>query len=470
MHITLGKIRQSIEWHRLFLTGQHILVAVSGGADSVALLVSLHDLAPWLAAGLTAAHLNHRIRGKEADDDAAFVKALSARLDIPYVEGCCDVPRRARRKGLSLEMAAREARYAFFSGVARKVGADVVATAHTADDQAETILLKLTRGAGSRGLSGIARETVLNGLRVVRPMLNVTRREIIAFLRDRRFSWREDVSNRDLSFLRNRVRHEILPLLESKLNPKVRRALLHAAEILGGEDKWMEDIATSILADCTSAVSDGLNVETLKRHPLAARRRALRLWLAASGVPPDLIDFDTVNRVDLLLCAKKGSGHVTVAKNRIVKRQYEQLLVGENRFTSATAKFRESVTVPGETLLAENRLRVITCLARGVIKARSARAGILPARASIRLSAIGRRKLFVRSWRPGDRMKPLGLKGSKKLQDIFVDEKVPEEHRVEVPLFECAGQIIWLPGYRVATGWEVKDRAVTALQINVERI
>ena len=232
----LEKTQHSVRKHGLIRRGQHVLVAVSGGADSVAMLLALDELKRLLGIRLTVAHLNHHIRGNEAKKDAEFVRKLAAGLKIPFVGGDADVPRLAKSRGLSIEMAAREARYEFLADAARKKGADVIATAHTADDQAETVLLKLCRGAGSRGLSGIPRETTINGVRVVRPLLDVTRVEIESFLRRKKQAWREDRTNRDTAYLRNRVRHELLPMLESKLNPGIREALLRTADILREED------------------------------------------------------------------------------------------------------------------------------------------------------------------------------------------------------------------------------------------
>jgi len=246
----LAQLQNTIRKHRLLSFGEHVLVAVSGGADSVALLCALRDLSPSLGLRLTVAHLNHRIRGRAADRDAAFVRRLARRLKAPVALGRTDVPHLAKREGLSLEMASRKARYDFLAAAARKVKAHVIATAHTADDQAETVLLKLIRGAGPKGLAGIPLEATLRKTRIVRPLLEVSRDAIVAFLRERSESWREDETNRDESFQRNKVRHRILPLLESELNPQVRTALRRTADILREEDGWLDSLAASLLASC----------------------------------------------------------------------------------------------------------------------------------------------------------------------------------------------------------------------------
>lgn len=444
-------------------------MAVSGGADSVALLCLLYRLSSSLGLTLAVAHLNHRIRGKESDDDAEFVKKLASRFGISCVIGNIDVPKIAKNSSLSLEMAARKARYDFLVKTAYKLRANVIATAHTADDQAETILLKLARGAGARGLAGIPRELFLDDLKVVRPMLDIRRSEIEAFLQELNQTWREDKTNRNPAYLRNRVRHEVLPFLEKKLNPEIRIALLRASEVLREEDKWLEELATGILKKCLINSGKILNVKLINRQCIAARRRVLRLWLSSSGISPEILDYNVVARVEALLRGAKGSGKTEIAGNWIVKRRYGRLVV-EKRCTGSSRSFRHEVQIPGETVVADIKLKIVTSLRPGLVKDSIIQAGHLPARASINLSAVGKRKLIVRSWWKGDRIKPFGMAGSKKLQDVFTDEKIPVEQRGDVPVFECGGEIIWIPGYRVARGWEIKIPSGPALQILIEKL
>ena len=473
---------ESLIRYGLLNRGHHVLVAVSGGADSVALLYALRALAPEWRLRLTAAHLNHRIRGKDAEDDAAFVKRLARQLGVDVVVGQSDVPRAARTRGISIEMAARNARYRFLARAARGAGADVVATAHTADDQAETLLLKLARGTGLRGLTGIPRKTVLRGVTVVRPLLGVTRNAILAFLQDRGAAWREDASNRDTAFLRNRVRHEVLPFLETRLNPRIREALVRMADVLTAEDQWLDTLSASILSACRRRVTDpiraarksarlpALDADALREQPLAARRRVVRLWLVSAGVPPEAINFDSVERVDGQIRAQAGSSSTPVAAGVNVRRRRGLLVIEPRELDPPRGRIaRQTVAIPGTTRLSSAGLRVKVSVEAGLVKDRKARLGLFPAVATIR-AGMGRRKLIVRSWQPGDRMKPLGMNGSKKLHDIFVDAKVPAEQRHAVPVFECAGEIVWLPGYRVSRGWEVWDPAQPSLQIRVEEV
>ena len=448
-------------------------MAVSGGADSIALLHALHEWAPRFKWRLTVGHLHHGIRGRAADADAAFVQQTAARLAIPCVAGKARVPALARRRGISLEMAAREARYAFLARTARKVAADVIATAHTADDQAETLLLKLVRGTGPAGMAGIPCETTVKGCRVVRPLLTVSRTRILHYLQQAKHLWREDESNADPAFLRNRVRHELLPLLERDFNPRIREALVRMSRIFSAEGEWLEELTRSLLEVCTPpAVAippNSLACGPFQALPLAARRRVVRLWLTRLGAPESGLEFETVERIVALCERRQGSATVTLGEGWRVRRNYARLTLDLPGGGPQDA-FRVEVRVPGVTSLPEQGLRVVTRLVPGLVKERSLCPGRLPARASFEASAWKGRPLFVRSGKPGDRMVPFGLQGSKKIQDILVDGKVPREERCRVPLFECEQEVIWLPGYRVAGTWAVKEAKGVNLQIAVKRL
>ncbi|MGQ9661970.1 MAG: tRNA lysidine(34) synthetase TilS [Kiritimatiellia bacterium] len=467
----IEKIHKAIVAERLFAQGDHVLVGVSGGADSVALLLALHALVPRLGLRLTVAHLDHGLRGQKAREDAGFVRHLAERLGLPCVISRARVRETARRYGISIEMAARKSRYLFFFSSARRVGANVLTTAHTADDQAETLLLHLCRGAGLRGLGGIKPTSHWNRLRVVRPMLGVSRQEVLAFLRRNRVEWREDETNLDLTILRNCVRHEILPLLESKLNPRIREVLARTAAVVREEDEWLEEYCRNLMRECTglSPRRGQLLLPKLRDLALGLRRRILRLWLATCGVPVEPIDFDTIERLERLVGKKAGTGRVQLAGNWTVSRQYDRLVLTLSDRLKSARPFRAMVAVPGETLLAFPALRITVRITAGITRDTAEQPGQLPACASLSLSRLRHRRLYVRSWRPGDRMRPLGCVGSKKLQDIFVDEKVPREERALVPIFECGKEIVWVPGYRVAQGWEIKDSLEQAVQIQVEQ-
>jgi tRNA(Ile)-lysidine synthase len=459
------QVARVLREHRLAAPGAHVVAAVSGGADSTALLLALHTLARNGCPALTAAHLHHGLRGRAADAEARFVRALCRTLGVRCVVGRAAVRARARRRGESIEMAARAARYAFLKRTAHRVGATHVATGHTRDDQAETVLLKLARGAGPEGLSGIAPCTVLSGkpgsedMRLIRPLLDVSRAEVEAFLRARGQDWCEDASNASRDHLRNRVRHDVLPLLETALNPAVRDALARTADILRAENAWLDAQARRV---CPPGGT--LTVRDLAAQPAALRRRVVRLWLGARGVDPDRIDFETVARIERLAATARGTRSVDLPGGWSVRRRYGRLDVARRE---TAEPFRIALALPGVTDLPLAGVRVRAEIAPGIVRERGT-PGVAPARASLSRKAVGRRRIYARAWAPGDRMRPLGMAGSRKLQDIFTDARVPADRRARIPVFECGGEIVWIPGYRIARAWAVPDAETAAVQLSVD--
>lgn len=462
------KVKRFIRDHALLRGGEHVLVAVSGGADSVALLYVLRELTSPLKLRLTVAHLNHKIRGKDAEKDACFVKQLARRLHLGFVGGTVAVPRLAGRLGISLEMAGRKARYDFFEKTALARGCHLVATAHTADDNAETILLMLVRGCGLQGLTGIAPSSQIGKTTVIRPFLGTERRAIEKYLRAHKISWREDASNADDAFLRNRVRHELLPLLEEKYNKNIRPTLGRLADVLRNENEYLNGLAGAAYAESRLENGCGLNCAGLIKHHPAIRRRVLRQWLLSRGVNPETIDYQTINSIDGLLAKSGRSRAIGLAGGIIIRRNYEWLEI-EAPGTKPAGNYRLKIRIPGRTILPEAGLIVGAELGPGVDRARTV-FGEFPVGASLSLKKWKRRRILAGPWQSGDRMRPYGLDGSKKIQDIFGDAKVPVALRRRLPIFECGREIIWIPGYRIAEGWQVPDSADKALQLTVDLV
>jgi tRNA(Ile)-lysidine synthase len=363
--------------------GEPLLIGVSGGPDSVALLHALVKLGyrPHVC------HLNHRWRGVASDADAAFVRALAVKLGLPVTIGSRKVPH--------TEAAARQARQEFFERVAKKTGIRTLALAHTADDQVETFLLRLLRGAGTTGLGAMWPERRIGKLRVVRPMLEVSRKEVLKYLSAEGLKYREDASNADRRFLRNRLRHELLPLLERDYNPGIRSVLRRTAEILRAE---------------------------AAKEPVAAQRREIRRQLGN-------LNFRQVEEV-----RKKLAGQLPVK-------------------------------APGKTRIPA--LGIVLECAGLTAPCRIRKGGLKPPHSTeyFDADALGDR-LIVRTWRDGDRFQPLGMKGEKKLQDFFVDEKVPRRERGLVPLLCAAdGRIAWIIGHRMAEPFKVTTRTKCILRV-----
>jgi tRNA(Ile)-lysidine synthase len=469
-------LESALDTHGLLGGHNHVLLAVSGGADSVALLLAMNGLKRSRGFKITVAHLDHRLRGAEGRGDAEFVEALARRLRVPCVTGRSDVRRLATRKRISIEMAAREARYRFLARTARDCGATAIATAHTADDQAETVLLRLARGSGMSGLAAIRWRGRVSDLGIgipaseielIRPLLDISRTGIESFLRGQGQAWRTDASNAAPAFHRNRVRHELLPLLETRLNPSIRTVLRRTAEIVGEEDAWLDEMAAGLVAECVDGGGQ-LAREALIAWPPALVRRAVRVWLVQCGVPAGVVDYAAVERVRALAGQARGTRSVSLKGPWRVVRRYGRLAVEPSR--PACPTFRVALNLPGETLLPEQGLRVVIVRGEGVVREAGHTPGQLPASASLSRQAVGRRRLYLRSVQAGDRMQPYGMRGSRKLQDVLVDAKVPADQRGAIPILECGGQIAWLPGYRIAHPFHVTGEGSAPLQVNVERL
>ncbi len=387
------------------------------------------------------AHLNHKLRGAESDADERFVRKLAEELECPIVVESVDVKQLAETSGLSIEMAARQARHDFFA----ELKDSVIALAHHADDQVETFILKLARGAGTEGLGGMPPFQKIGRIRLIRPMLEIPRAEILQWLKKNGFGWREDASNSDEAFLRNRVRHTILPLLETELNPNIRNTILRTMDILREEDEWMGGLETG-------------NWKLETGAPLAARRRGLRKWLFEQGA--EEVGFDAVEKILAQMAAGEGTTVFELNDRQRVVVEY-----GKPRFepvgqASQPAQGRQGC-LP--------HIRLTTEKGTGWRKDHGKGVGILPAEASFNADKVADSPIEVRGYRPGDRIAPLGMEGSRKLQDILTDQKIPRAQRSHIPVVVCRGEIIWIPGYRTARGWEVHESDGKSVHVCVEQ-
>lgn len=448
----------------MFDPGARLVVGVSGGADSVALLYALHTLARRWALRLVVAHLHHGIRGQAADDDASFVQQLAWRLGLPCVVEYADVPSRSRRARESIEMAARAERRAFFARVCGAYGAEAVALAHTADDAAETLLLRLLRGSGLAGLGGLAAESRVGPVRVVRPLIDVTRAEVEGFLRAHNLQWREDATNRDLTIPRNRVRHELVPLLERQYQPNIRRVLARTAEAMRSDAALLEPMIHRAFA--RAARSDGaMSRVALGRMPTALRRHVLLRWLRARGVPEPRLDARALARVESLIGAGRGQSDVA---SGLVARVRGDGLVLEPRAHRVVLPRCESLTLPGAVRWDEEGLVLRADPWTGIVRAPAGPIGRPPAEASIRVPRTGER-LEVRTPWPGARIEPIGMRGSVKLQDLFVNDRVPREERAAIPVVACGDEVVWVPGHRVSRAWAVPSEIAPSIRLRLLR-
>lgn len=468
MSALIDHVRTYARLHAMWQPATRVIAAVSGGADSVALLCLLHDLHSSGELSLDAvAHLNHAIRGREADDDEAFCAALAASLNVTFVAARVDVPARARAARQSIEVTARHARREFLDEVRRSRGADVTATAHTADDQAETILLRAMRGTGLRGLAGIAPV----GNARVRPLLATSGAALRTELGRRGQAWREDATNADLTNPRNRVRHELIPYLERHFNPAARAALCRLAELARDDNDILERDAVAA-ATATLKVDGttlGADAPALSALPTPIARRVVRLWLRSSTGRAYLPDIEAVRAVasGARRAADIPGGRVEHSGRLVV------LIPGH----AVSASFRVELQVPGriEGPDAGWTLEAVGPIERagGAGEAGGAGGGGRDGRRALDVEIDAGHlsgPLVVRSRRPGDRLRPVGLGGSKKLQDVLVDRKVPRSHRDRIPIVtDSRDRIIWVPGHVLDEGFRVTELTSTVVVLKLRR-
>ena len=448
---------EKVRSQRLFCAGETVLVAVSGGADSVALLDILARLEDERLI-LVVAHLNHCLRGADSDGDEAFVAQLAARYGLPCVVQRTDVAALAADAGLSLEDAGRTARYAFFERSAKEHGATSIALAHHLDDQAETVLIRLLRGAGGSGLSAMAGSSRQF---LKRPLLQVSRAELERYLKLRGLCYRTDSSNADTAILRNSIRHELIPFLR-RYNPKVSQRLAATAEILACDEELLEQLtgtAYARLAVCESSAIK-IDIESLLKEPRGLRLRLYRRALQAQRGDLMRIGLVHLEAIDRLATAKRPNAKAKLPGACFVVRCYDTLSF-EKAAAPADAKW--ALAVPGEgtyPLPGGGRLLLVQRVPRPAEFATGSH------RVAHLCAIAAPFPWLLRSFNPGDRFTPLGMSGAQKVKDLFINEKVPPAERSRIPLLLSAGEIVCVTGVKM--GDKARVTAATDAVLRVE--
>ena len=423
--------------------GDRVLVAVSGGPDSVALLHALWSLRDDLDIDLHVAHLNHSFRGEESDSDAKYVADLSGNLGLPFTVEKIDIPHIQKALRLSAEEAARLVRHDFLDRTADQVGATKIALGHTADDQVETVLLNLLRGTGIDGLSGMppVRD------RLIRPLISVKRSQVEEYVAQNDLHPRTDITNLQPEYTRNKVRLELLPLLRQEFNTDIDAGILRLSELARDDSTYLNMEAANVLSRITIEKDEKLavDVEGFSALPAALQRRVIRE--AIRGVRSEITDIGFVHIESIIKLLDAGSDFdYDLPKGMFVRRKVKKLAFLTKRLYAEPVIYCYELAVPGKTAIPEiDAAVIIESMAKLVDPVRP------PGSMEIVLDQkclVG--KLRVRSWKPGDRIQPFGMTGSKKIQDIFVDAKVPRESRDRVPIMEDGQKIIWVAGFALS--------------------
>lgn len=465
------RMRMSVLDGGLIRPGDSVLVACSGGPDSTALLHLLLELSRDLPFAVSVAHFNHQLRPRSGAADERFVQNMALALDLPYFAGRADVRAEARKKGFGIEDAGRRLRYKFLERAAAEAGAAKIATGHTLNDQAETVLMRILRGTGPAGLAGIP---AFRGGVIIRPLLGLERGEIIDYLNVRKLAWRTDDSNRDEKYLRNKVRRNLIPYLEKEFSAAVVRSLARLASVSRDEDDFMEENA---LAAASKAVSEKagepfLDADALNMLAPALARRVVRIFLRE--LKGDLLDvsFDDIEAVR----AMRDGGELPISKTLVLSRLGNRICRKKRRVPApSTFAFlwdgRGALPISGTGL--EYRGRFFgPAAARASLAAFSANKADRKQRRAddeagcILDAATLAFPLIVRARRPGDRYHPLGAPGGKKLKEILRAKGVSADDRGRRPVFISGNEIVWVQGLPASEKHKVTARTKRIFRIS----
>ena len=469
MHVLSQRLLGHIRRKDLLHPGDRVGVAVSGGADSVALLRLLLELRTELGIVISVVHLNHQLRGVQSDQDADFVSSIALDHKLQLHSSTADVAQHSASSKISIETAARELRYEFFGNLLEHEGSgnpvlDKIATGHTLDDQAETVLMRIIRGTGMRGLRAIQPQLVFEDApgEIIRPLLDVRRSELECYLRVIGQGWREDCTNRDPSFTRNRIRHLLLPLLEGEFNPALAERLSELAEIARGEEDywdneaagWMETgihwaapeksqlvqlrAAGSILAPSANSTPENAIVDLLwlLSEPLAVQRRIVK---SVSEQAEINLEFKHVNEI-LRFAGGEGGRELALPGGWKLRREEDHLeFLAPSTRSPETPDYEYELSVPGE-IAAPELGSVFQAVSVADPAAHENAEHLFN---SERLSA----SLLVRNWRPGDRFWPAHTRQPKKLKELFQDRHIAEADRKSWPVILSGNEIVWVRGF-----------------------
>ncbi|SPD76234.1 tRNA(Ile)-lysidine synthase [uncultured Desulfobacterium sp.] len=457
----IAKVKKTISRFDMIRPKDRVVVAVSGGADSVCLLDILNRIKDDFEITLFVAHFDHGLRPAEDDEETAFVEALAGALDIPFV---------TQKAGLDisegdgpLEERARAARYRFFDQVMDEFSAQRIAVGHTLNDQAETVIMRLMRGSGTTGLSAIP--PVRDG-RIIRPLIETGRKEIVRYLEKRGLKFVTDSSNLKTKYLRNRIRLELLPRL-MEIQPRIIELLGQTAEIMRIEDQWMEAEAEKWLKESSHFVDFNevvIPLSLFRNIPEALQQRVIRHALAKAAGNIRRISLRHIKAVNGIALGTRSCAALNLPKGLTITKSYDSLIfkTGDEKEEKG---FCYTLDGPGRFFLNELDSSIILEETEEImqpVKQVSLMTAFLDA-------DLIKYPLTVRNLRPGDRFIPLGMSGHKKLKNFFIDLKIPANQRRRIPILTIDDTPIWICGYRIDDRYRVKSETGKVLKVTLNR-
>ena len=489
----LREAARTIKRHDLLRTGDALVVGVSGGPDSLCLLHILIQLRSEYDLTLHVAHLHHGIRGDEADADADFVVELAESWGLPVTVDRADVPTLATQEKLAIEEAARRARYAFLGRLAIRVGAPAIAVGHNADDQTETILMHWLRGAGLAGLRGMLPSTPLAGLRIcqpddqlfsnskisiIRPLLEVPRRAVEAYCTKHELQPRFDRSNMDTTYFRNRLRHELIPLVET-YNPNFREIMRRSARIIADDYDCLRGILSATWKQVVTAeTSRGITFDLRAWRELAASLQRSTIREAIHRLRRSLrnIDWIHVENAIVALRDRPVGTRVTLPRGLMLTISYDHFLIADTGYVESAPQYPQlaadmtPVAVPGFTPLPSSDWQLEAHIIPRDTYGEEHLANPDPWQAFLDYDLTGK-TLVLRCQQPGERFQPLGLGGhQQRVRDFMINAKIPRPFRDRLPLLASPEGVMWIPGWRIDTRVRVTDSTQSILHLVLRRI
>jgi tRNA(Ile)-lysidine synthase len=459
LHSLIKKVEKTISEYGMLEEKDSVLVGVSGGADSVALVHLLNEIAPLFSLKLGIAHLNHSLRGSESDNDAGFVASVADNLHLPCFIEKKDVIKYKTENSLSIEEAGRQVRYAFFAKIAQKEGFKKIALGHTSDDNAELILMYLIRGSGPLGISGIppVRGVYNTNLLIIRPFIKTARSEIIKYLSAKGLPYVLDKSNMDLKYLRNRIRHKLIPELTESYNPKIVETINRLALIIRSEDEWIEKELKSVFDKNTLSFDEDrivLSVPGINALHPAAKRRITRCAIEKVKGNLRRISYSHIELVSDQLASDSDSWGLDLPDRIRITRTGKELVISKEgkSLRSLSPKSPVNKEVLFEYVIDKPGLIVAEKEGFTISFSEIAEKN-LPDISSAGMGTaffdMDKMKfpIIIRNYLPGERFVPLGMKGSQKIAEYFINNKVPRENRLKTPVVISKSRIIWLAGF-----------------------
>ncbi len=457
----IKKVQQTIAKYNLLKNGEGVVVALSGGPDSTALLTVLVTIAGEMDLKLIIAHFNHGLRGRESDADEKYSRDLAEKLGLMFCAG--KLNKKINKKGISPEDFYRRQRYDFLYKTAEKHKAQKIALGHNLNDQAETVLLNLLRGSGLEGLKGFL---PMRDDRIIRPLIETSRQEIISFLDASRIAYRQDSSNKNTKYQRNKIRNELIPYLKEKYNPKIDENLAQMAQILRMEDDFIKrHVAVAMKKSVLERKPDSLSlkINSVRKLPDAIRWRLFKTILEDWTPSQNGISCSHVRSVDDLVQKRESGRKATLPSKIRARREYDKLILEKKKPGKKAVHYKYILNIPGSIDIKERNITVKGKLAkRGNIRIENRKNKVYLDWDMIKPP------LMIRNRRDGDWFQPLGMTGRQKIKKYFIDHKIPAEQRDEIMLLVDDLSVIYIENMHLSDRVKIsaKTKNVLELQIN----